>query len=194
MFLIIDNFDSFVYNLYQYIAEFIGEENVRVLRSNLVVPAKVIDMKIEAIVISPGPGRPEKIPGVVEIAKRFSKIPTLGICLGHQVIGYAFGGKIRQAKKIMHGKSSKIKLQQGAEIFENLPEEIEGGRYHSLVVDGLPDEIEILARSTDDNEIMAIKHRELPVYGIQFHPESVLTPQGKEIIKNFIKIATGGLK
>ncbi len=190
MILVIDNFDSFVYNLYQYIAEIKGEDNVQVLRSNLVVPAKIIQLNPTALVISPGPGRPEKIPNIVEITKRFAeKIPTLGVCLGHQILGYAFGAKIRHAKKIMHGKASRIKINNEDPIFSELPDTIEGGRYHSLVVDELPDSLEIIARAEDDGEIMAMRHRKYPAYGIQFHPESVLTPQGKKIIENFIKIA-----
>ncbi len=193
MFLIIDNFDSFVYNLYQYLAEITGESNVQVLRSNIIVPAKILQLQPEAIILSPGPGRPEKIPALVEITRRFAeKIPFLGVCLGHQILGYAFGAKVRQAKKIMHGKASTIKLTNSDIIFHNLPQSIQGGRYHSLVIDNLPEEMEALAWSEDDGEIMAVRHRSLPIYGIQFHPESVLTPKGKKIIENFVKITKGG--
>ncbi len=193
MYLIIDNFDSFVYNLYQYLGEIIGEENLLVLRTNVITPAKIIQLSPEAIIISPGPGHPEDYPGVVEIVKRFSeKTPILGICLGHQILSFAFGATIRRAKRIMHGKVSKIRIIKSDTIFREIPEVFDGGRYHSLVADAIPESMEILARSEDDDEIMAVRHRTYPAYGIQFHPESVLTPEGKKIIRNFTEIVKGG--
>ncbi len=189
MYLIIDNFDSFVFNLYQYLAEKVGESNVLVIRSNNIVPARLLTLKPRALIMSPGPGRPEKIPRMVEITRKFARdIPFLGVCLGHQILGYAFGAKVRQAKQIMHGKSSRIKIDNTQPIFNDLPFVIDGGRYHSLVIDELPEELETIALSEDDGEIMAVKHKTFPAYGIQFHPESILTPQGKKIIENFTKI------
>ncbi|WP_071395236.1 anthranilate synthase component II [Bacillus tuaregi] len=186
MILLIDNFDSFTYNLYQYLGEF-GEEMV-VTRNNELTITDIEKLAPEAIVISPGPGRPDEAGICVEVIQHFyDKLPILGICLGHQAIGYSFGARIIKADKIMHGKGSHIS-HSGNHIFQNLPQNIEVMRYHSLIIEKgtLPAEFEISALSSDDNEIMAIKHRTLPLYGMQFHPESIGTDDGKQMLANFL--------
>jgi len=181
--LLVDNYDSFVYNLYQYLCE-IGAE-VDVFRNDE-VPSNLSDYM--GIVISPGPGRPEdagRSPWIVE--KYAGKIPILGVCLGHQVIGYVFGVKIVNAKKIMHGKTSYIK-HDGKTIFAGLQNPILATRYHSLVLAEVPKDFELSAVSDDDGEIMGVRHKFIPVEGIQFHPESAMTWEGKKMLKNFLKI------
>ena len=186
MILLIDNYDSFTYNLYQYLGE-LGEEIV-VKRNDHISIADIEHMKPEAIVISPGPGRPENAGICVEVIQSFHKqIPILGICLGHQAIGYSFGAKIEKAQKIMHGKTSKLSHTE-TELFKSLPQQLEVMRYHSLIIqkDTLPTSFQVLAKSIDDDEIMAIKHNIYPLYGMQFHPESVGTGEGKQLLENFI--------
>jgi anthranilate synthase component II len=186
MILLIDNYDSFTYNLYQYIGE-LGETIV-VKRNDEVTLADIENLKPEAIVISPGPGRPEQAGICVDVIQNFyERIPILGICLGHQAIGHSFGARIEKAEKIMHGKVSKLHRIEG-NLFQSLPVEIEVMRYHSLVInqDTLPDFFQVLATSMDDDEIMAIKHNQYPLYGMQFHPESVGTEQGKQLLENFL--------
>jgi anthranilate synthase component II len=186
MILLIDNYDSFTYNLYQYIGE-LGETIV-VKRNDEVTLADIENLKPEAIVISPGPGRPEQAGICVDVIQNFyERIPILGICLGHQAIGHSFGARIEKAEKIMHGKVSKLHRIEG-NLFQSLPVEIEVMRYHSLVInqDTLPDFFQVLATSMDDDEIMAIKHNQYPLYGVQFHPESVGTEQGKQLLENFL--------
>lgn len=186
MILLIDNYDSFTYNLYQYIGE-LGETIV-VKRNDEVTLADIGKLKPEAIVISPGPGRPEQAGVCVDVIQAFyERIPILGICLGHQAIGYSFGARIEKAEKIMHGKVSKLHHIED-NLFQSLAQEIEVMRYHSLVIhkDTLPDFFQVLATSTDDNEIMAIKHKQYPLYGMQFHPESVGTEYGKQLVENFL--------
>lgn len=187
MILLIDNYDSFTFNLYQYLSE-LGSE-VTTVRNDKISLAQIEQMVPDGIVLSPGPGRPEQAGICVEVIRRFApEIPILGICLGHQAIGYAYGGSVVRAKKIMHGKVSKMKHSESM-LFKNLPQDVEVMRYHSLVIDRntVPAEIDVLAASIDDHEIMAIKHKHFPVYGLQFHPESIGTNSGKHILKNFLE-------
>ncbi|MCK5213885.1 MAG: aminodeoxychorismate/anthranilate synthase component II [Candidatus Omnitrophica bacterium] len=187
MVLVIDNYDSFTYNLVQYLGEL--KADVKVYRNDEIQVTKVQRMKPRHIVISPGPGRPQGSGISVDIIKKFAgMIPVLGVCLGHQCIGFAYGGKIIQAKRLMHGKTSLIK-HDGKEIFKGVDNPFEATRYHSLVVDPrtLPSCLTVTARSKDkDKEIMAIRHKEYPLWGVQFHPESILTGMGKNILKNFL--------
>ncbi|MBP3040708.1 aminodeoxychorismate/anthranilate synthase component II [Bacillaceae bacterium Marseille-Q3522] len=186
MILLIDNYDSFTYNLYQYMGE-LGEK-IAVYRNDELTLEEIRDMNPQGIVLSPGPGRPEDAGLCTEIVKNFyRKIPILGICLGHQVIGYAFGGNVVKAKQIKHGKISNV-IHEGTSVFRYLPQPLAVMRYHSLVVEkaSLPDELEILAEAIDDHEIMALRHCSYPLYGIQFHPESIGTPEGKKMLKCFL--------
>ena len=183
--LMIDNFDSFTFNLYQYFG--ILGADVTVYRNNEIKVNEISKKKIDKIVISPGPGTPDDAGISMEVIEKFSgKIPILGVCLGHQCIGQVFGGKIVNAKKIMHGKTSKI-FHNSSVIFKKIPSPFIATRYHSLVInrETFPDNLEITAWS-DDEEIMAVEHKDFPVFGIQFHPESILTIQGMNILKNFI--------
>ncbi len=186
MIIMIDNYDSFTYNLYQYIGTL--NPDIEVYRNDKITVDEAIAKNPERIILSPGPGYPAGAGICVELIKKAGDIPILGVCLGHQAIGEAFGGKIVHAPRIMHGKSDIITLDVSCKIFEGMEEKTEVGRYHSLVIDGdtLPDCLEVTAKS-DDGCIMGVKHRERPVYGIQFHPESVLTPNGIKIIENFLK-------
>ncbi|MFN4226750.1 MAG: anthranilate synthase component II [Candidatus Ratteibacteria bacterium] len=187
MILMIDNYDSFVYNLVQYFGE-LGEKVV-VYRNDKLTIKRVEKLKFDRIVISPGPKRPEDSGISCEIIERFKdKVPILGVCLGHQCIGYVFGGKITYAKKIMHGKTSLI-YHNGKEIFEGIENPFVATRYHSLVIEkeSLPKCLEINAW-TEDDEIMGIRHKEYKIFGVQFHPESILTKEGKKILRNFLKI------
>jgi anthranilate synthase component II len=187
MILLIDNYDSFTFNLYQYLSE-LGSE-VTIVRNDKISLAQIEQMAPDGIVLSPGPGRPEHAGICVEVIRRFAaEIPILGICLGHQAIGYAYGGSVVRAKKIMHGKVSKMKHSESM-LFKNLSQNVEVMRYHSLVIgrETVPAEIDVLATSIDDHEIMAIKHKHFPVYGLQFHPESIGTNSGKHILKNFLE-------
>jgi len=187
MILMIDNYDSFTYNLVQYLGQ-LGEE-VYVRRNDEITLTEIEDMKPEAIFLSPGPCSPQEAGITVEIVRAFHKgIPILGVCLGHQAIASAFGARVVRAGRIMHGKTSPI-LNDGRTIFEGLASPFPAGRYHSLIVERetLPDCLEISAE-TAEGEIMGLRHRRWPVEGIQFHPESILTPGGKRIIKNFLKL------
>ncbi|MBY0121359.1 aminodeoxychorismate/anthranilate synthase component II [Bacillus sp. S/N-304-OC-R1] len=186
MILLIDNYDSFTFNLYQYLGE-LGEE-VLVVRNDKISIEEITALKPDAIVLSPGPGRPEEAGICIKVIQTLHKeIPILGICLGHQAIGYAFGAEITKANQIMHGKVSKLK-HNGLALFEYLPQPIDVMRYHSLVISQktLPESFQILAQSMDDHEIMAIKHFQYPLYGLQFHPESIGTNYGKKILENFL--------
>ncbi len=183
----IDNYDSFTYNLVQYLGQ-LGEE-VCVRRNDEITITEIEDMKPEAIFLSPGPCSPQEAGITVDIVRAFHKgIPILGVCLGHQAIASAFGARVVRAGRIMHGKTSPI-LNDGRTIFEGLASPFPAGRYHSLIVERetLPDCLEISAE-TAEGEIMGLRHRRWPVEGIQFHPESILTPGGKRIIKNFLKL------
>lgn len=188
MILLIDNYDSFVYNLYQLIGMF--DMDIHVKRNDEVTLDEIKMLNPDAIVLSPGPGKPADAGLCVDIVKEFyNKIPILGVCLGHQVICSAFGGEISHAKKLLHGKSSDISLKNDL-IFNNLDSMIRVGRYHSLslIESSLPEELEILSKSLDDDEIMVVKHKKHPVYGFQFHPESILTPDGHILIRNFLEV------
>ena len=187
MILLIDNYDSFSYNLYQLIGQV--NDDIEVYRNDEITVGEIKDLNPEAIVLSPGPGRPEDAGICIDVVKEFyDKIPILGVCLGHQSICVAFGGEISYADKLMHGKSSIAKLNDDA-IFNGLNNEITVGRYHSLslVESTLPKDLKIISRTADDGEIMAICHEKYDVYGLQFHPESILTPDGITIIENFIR-------
>lgn len=186
MILLIDNYDSFSYNLYQLIGQV--NDDIEVYKNDKITPDEIEDLNPEAIILSPGPGRPEDAGICVDTVKKFhDKIPILGVCLGHQAICVAFGGKISYASKLMHGKSSIAKLNKDP-IFKGLNDEITVGRYHSLslVETTLPKDLRIISKTTDGGEIMAVKHEKYDIYGLQFHPESILTPDGITIIENFI--------
>lgn len=188
MLLLIDNYDSFSYNLYQLLGE-IGV-TAKVIRNDDMSVAEIENLKPKQIVISPGPGRPKDAGICEEVIRTLGdKIPILGVCLGHQAIGETFGAKIGYAKKIMHGKKSTVKIVDDMSIFAGLPEEFAAARYHSLAVEEstIPDELVVTARA-DDGEVMAMRHRDYPIYGVQFHPESILTINGKQILKNFVRI------
>ena len=185
MIVMIDNYDSFTYNLVQYIGQLGGA--VEVHRNDKISIDEIRGLKPDAIVLSPGPCTPEKAGISVEVIREFATtIPILGVCLGHQAIGYAFGAAVVRAQRIMHGKTSTV-INDGRTIFKGLPNPFVAGRYHSLIVkrNSLPDCLEISAE-TEEGEIMGIRHKEYPVEGVQFHPESVLTPNGKRILKNFL--------
>ena len=186
MILMIDNYDSFTFNIVQYLEQ-MGEDVV-VFRNDKITVDRIDKLKPQMIFLSPGPGTPRDAGVTVDVVREFHKtIPIMGICLGHQSIGYAFGGEIVRAERIMHGKVSPVH-HDGRTIFTGLPDPFTAGRYHSLVVqpEALPSCLEVSAR-TAEGEIMGLRHKEYPVEGIQFHPESVLTPQGKRILRNFIK-------
>ena len=188
MLLVIDNYDSFTYNLVQYLGE-LGE-TVEVRRNDRVTIDEIeSNLRPERIVISPGPGTPNDAGISLDVIERFSgKIPLLGVCLGHQAIGQAFGGRVVRAPELMHGKASEVS-HDGKTIFDGLQDRFLAGRYHSLMVEkhSLPSSLEISA-STDDGIIMGLRHRELKVEGVQFHPESILTSDGKQLLANFLKL------
>ena len=187
MILVIDNYDSFTYNLLQYLGE-LGAR-MEVCRNDAIALDRIRKMKPAKILISPGPGKPEDA-GISEevIAVFGKKTPILGVCLGHQAIGEVFGGKIISAKKLMHGKTSKI-YHNGKGLFAGIESPFDATRYHSLVVErkSFPGELRITAE-TKDNEIMALEHKRYPIYGVQFHPESILTVDGKKLLENFLKL------
>jgi anthranilate synthase component 2 len=202
MILLIDNYDSFSYNLYQLVGSITGgtgdpvaEEAaasagpaIRVVRNNEIGLADIVVMRPSHIIISPGPGRPADA-GICEklIAAFAGKIPILGVCLGHQAICEVFGAVVTYAKQLMHGKASRIKLDRDCSLFKSLPGTISGARYHSLAADRATMPPCLLIRAeTEDGEVMAVQHRDYPVYGVQFHPESILTPQGNVILGNFL--------
>ncbi|WP_226037171.1 anthranilate synthase component II [Aquibacillus saliphilus] len=185
MILLIDNYDSFTYNLYQYVSE-LGKQ-VKVFRNDRITIDEINDLNPEAIILSPGPGTPTQAGICIDVVKQLSEeIPILGICLGHQAIGAAFGAEIIHAKQIKHGKTSQLNHQDD-KVFKGLAQSLEVMRYHSLSIkrNTVPDELEITAVAIDDDEIMAIKHKQLPIYGLQFHPESIGTKEGKTILNNF---------
>ena len=191
MVFVLDNYDSFTYNLVQYMGELGAEMVVR--RNDELTPAEVEALRPERIVISPGPCTPQDAGISIELIKHFAKakrrVPILGVCLGHQAIGAAFGGHVVRAAKLMHGKTSEVE-HDGKTIFAGIPSGMTCTRYHSLIVseEGLPEELEVSARTADGETIMALRHRELPIEGVQFHPESVLTANGKKLIENFLKM------
>jgi len=193
MILLIDNYDSFTYNLAQYLGELGYSVDVR--RNDAITLAEIAAMKPAQIVISPGPGAPAEAGISVEVIRRFyQEIPILGVCLGHQAIGQAFGGNVVRSKNLMHGKVSAIE-HNGKGIFHNLPSPFTATRYHSLIVqDPLPDCLEVLARGGEANEVMALRHKDYPVVGVQFHPESILTEYGHEMLHNFLQIEAGAVE
>ncbi|MBD5560792.1 MAG: aminodeoxychorismate/anthranilate synthase component II [Clostridia bacterium] len=188
MILLVDNYDSFAYNLYQMIGSF--DPDVLVVRNDDLTINEIRGEAPQRIIISPGPGRPENAGNIIEVIQEFGgKVPILGVCLGHQAVCSAYGGNIVYAKELMHGKQSVAHLDPASPLFAGLPESIEVARYHSLTADAktLPDCLKVIAR-TDDGEIMGVAHKEHQVYGLQFHPESILTPRGQEIIGNFVAL------
>jgi anthranilate synthase/aminodeoxychorismate synthase-like glutamine amidotransferase len=183
MLLMIDNYDSFTYNLVHLFEE-LGAE-VRVFRNDAITVEEAEALAPDQLVISPGPGRPEDAGVSVELIRRLGpRVPTLGVCLGHQAIVEAFGGEVGQARALLHGKASPVE-HDGQGVFRGLPAPLEAGRYHSLAALTVPDELEVTAR-TPDGEVMGVRHRELPIEGVQFHPESVLTPLGPDLARNFL--------
>ena len=191
MILVIDNYDSFTYNLVQYLGE-LGAEPV-VYRNDELDVAEITALAPRAIVISPGPGTPRQAGISIDVIRKLGpQIPVLGVCLGHQAIGEAYGGKVVRARELMHGKTSLVN-HRGTDLFEDVPSPLEVMRYHSLTVDppSLPDDIEVLAWGVhDDSEIHAMRHREHRVWGVQFHPESIMTQCGKQILSNFLRMAS----
>ncbi len=187
MVLMIDNYDSFTYNIVQYCLE-LGA-NLKVIRNDELSVEEIKKLNPEKIIISPGPSTPKEAGVSVDVVKKLQK-PILGVCLGHQSIAYAFGSEIIRAKNLMHGKTSDIQITIKDDIFNNLPNKFRVTRYHSLVVNpkNLPECIIPTSYSTDDNEIMSLRVKDKPIYGVQFHPESIMSEYGKEIINNFLKL------
>jgi len=187
MLLVIDNYDSFTYNLVQYFGELGADPQVK--RNDAITPDEVEKMKPQKIVISPGPGRPQEAGISMELIRKFGgKVPILGVCLGHQCMGEVYGGKVVRAGRLMHGKTSPIQ-HDGKGVFQGLPNPFEATRYHSLIVEknSVPSCLEVCAE-TAEGEIMGLRHREYPVHGVQFHPESILSKEGKDLLANFLKI------
>lgn len=192
--LLIDNYDSFTYNLYQMLQE-LTDQTVEVVRNDAITFADLIEKKPSRIVLSPGPGHPANdsdfgICKDIIVKHAQLNLPILGVCLGHQGMVQHLGGKVTQAKKIVHGKTSEIEITKQSKLFKGLGNKFSAMRYHSLVAseDGFPSTLEITARTSDDGEIMALQHKELPIYGVQFHPESIGTPEGQTILRNFVEI------
>lgn len=187
MILLIDNYDSFSYNLYQLIGEI--EPDIRVIRNDEMTVDEIRSLQPARIILSPGPGRPEDAGVCMDVIKTLgAQIPILGVCLGHQAICAAFGAVVTYARQLMHGKQSLVTLDCRSPLFRSCPAQVPVARYHSLAVDAatLPDTLKITAR-TDAGEVMAVQHAKYPIFGVQFHPESILTPNGKTMINNFIK-------
>lgn len=187
MILLIDNYDSFSYNLFQLIGEI--EPDIRVIRNDEMTVEEIKSLEPDHIIISPGPGRPEDAGVIMEVAKTLgTQIPVLGVCLGHQAICAAFGATVTYAKELMHGKQSDVKFDMSCPLFAGCPQNAPVARYHSLAADPdtIPECLKVTA-FTEDGEIMAVRHKEYPIYGVQFHPESIMTPDGKQMIRNFIK-------
>ena len=187
MILLIDNYDSFSYNLYQLIGEI--DPDIKVIRNNEMTVEQIKDLKPDHIILSPGPGRPEDAGVIVDVVKTIHDIPILGVCLGHQAICAAFGATVTYAKKLMHGKQSDMKFDTECPLFMGCPEIAPVARYHSLAADAdtIPECLKITALTTD-GEVMAVQHKEYPIYGVQFHPESIMTPDGKTMLKNFVDL------
>lgn len=187
MILLIDNYDSFSYNLYQLVGEI--DNDIKVIRNDELTVDEIGALNPDRIIISPGPGRPEDAGVITDVVKKLgSKFPIFGVCLGHQAICSAFGAKITYAKRLMHGKQSDVKLDTETLLFKNCPEIVPVARYHSLAADDttIPACLMITAE-TEDGEVMAVQHKEYRIYGVQFHPESIMTPNGKQMLTNFIK-------
>ena len=187
MILLIDNYDSFSFNLYQMVGEI--HPDIRVIRNDELTVEEIRALAPERIILSPGPGRPENAGVTMEVARQLGKdIPVLGVCLGHQAICAAFGATVTYAKALMHGKQSAVSFDTSCPLFRGLPETALVGRYHSLAADPatMPDCLQVTCRTTD-GEVMAVQHREYPIFGVQFHPESILTPDGAAMLRNFIQ-------
>lgn len=186
MILLIDNYDSFSYNLYQLIGEI--EPDIKVIRNDEMTLTEIKELNPDRIILSPGPGRPEDAGIIIDVVKTIHNIPILGVCLGHQAICAAFGATVTYAKELMHGKQSDVKFDTDCPLFRGCPEIAPVARYHSLAADAdtIPEELKITALTTD-GEVMAVQHKEYPVFGVQFHPESIMTPDGKQMLINFIK-------
>lgn len=192
MIVLIDNYDSFSYNLYQLIGSV--EPDVKVVRNDAYTVEEIEAMKPEAIILSPGPGKPSDAGICIEVIRYFAgKVPVFGVCLGHQAICEAFGGTVSYAKELMHGKQKEIHPIGENQLFQGLPETFPAARYHSLAAlkEKLPEELKVTAES-EDGEVMAVEHTKYPIYGVQFHPESVMTPDGKIMIENFMDVVRGG--
>jgi anthranilate synthase component 2 len=187
MTLLIDNYDSFSYNLYQMLGAL--DTDIRVVRNDALTVQEIAALDPARVVLSPGPGRPAQAGVCAAVTLALAgKVPILGVCLGHQVICEAFGGVVSYAKGLMHGKPSAVTLDGACPLFRGLPGVIQAGRYHSLAAQTLPPVLQVIA-TADDGEVMGVRHRRFPVYGVQFHPESVLTPEGQGILENFIAIS-----
>lgn len=187
MILLIDNYDSFSYNLYQMIGEI--DPDIRVIRNDEMTVDEIRKMRPDRIILSPGPGRPEDAGIIIRAVKELgADIPILGVCLGHQAICSAFGAVITYAKELMHGKQSMVRFDRRCPLFQGCPETAPVARYHSLAADEntIPEELQVTA-VTEDGEVMAVSHREYPIYGVQFHPESIMTPDGKTMLRNFLE-------
>lgn len=186
MILLIDNYDSFSYNLFQLVGEI--EPDIKVIRNDEMTVEEIQKLNPDRIILSPGPGRPEDAGIIIDVVKTIHDIPILGVCLGHQAICAAFGAAVTYAKELMHGKQSDAKFDTDCPLFKGCPEVAPVARYHSLAADAdtIPEELKITALTTD-GEVMAVQHKEYPIYGVQFHPESIMTPDGKQMLKNFIK-------
>ena len=192
MIVLIDNYDSFSYNLYQLIGSV--EPDVKVVRNDAYTVEEIEAMKPEAIILSPGPGKPSDAGICIEAIRYFAgKVPVFGVCLGHQAICEAFGGTVSYAKELMHGKQKEIHQIGENQLFQGLPEIFPAARYHSLAAlkEKLPEELKVTAES-EDGEVMAVEHTKYPIYGVQFHPESVMTPDDKIMIENFLDVVRGG--
>lgn len=187
MILLIDNYDSFSYNLYQLIGQI--NPDLRVIRNDELTVAEIQALNPEKIILSPGPGRPEDAGVIVDVVKTLGdKIPILGVCLGHQAISLAFGAQVGYAKELMHGKQSQVTFDLNCPLFKNCSKTSLVARYHSLVadLDTIPECLAVIAL-TEDQTVMAVQHRQYPIYGVQFHPESIMTPQGRQMLENFIQ-------
>lgn len=189
MIVLIDNYDSFSYNLYQMVGALYP--HIKVIRNDACTAQEVMDSHPEAIIMSPGPGRPSEAGICEELSLITGDVPTLGVCLGHQALCEAAGANIVHAKRLMHGKQSEIQVEAPCPLFDGLPASMPVGRYHSLAVDTamLPADLQVVARTEDDGELMAVQHLHRPLFGMQFHPESILTPNGNTMLKNFIDFA-----
>ena len=188
MILIIDNYDSFTHNLYQLIGEF--NPDIKVVRNDKITIPEIEGLKPDHIIISPGPGNPQQAGICLDVIKELSgKYPILGVCLGHQAIGEAFGGKVVHAPEIVHGKSDRVYILKETPLLAGMENGFQAARYHSLIVEpeSLPACLEVIAE-TKKHEIMALQHKEYKVYGVQFHPESIMTPEGRTILKNFLSL------
>ena len=187
MILLIDNYDSFSYNLFQLVGQI--EPDIRVIRNDEMSVEEIRELNPDRIILSPGPGRPEQAGIIIEVVRALGKdIPILGVCLGHQAICAAFGATVTYAKRLMHGKQSEVRLDVSCPLFRGCPDTVLVARYHSLAADAdtLPETLKVTALTTD-GEVMAVMHRDHPIYGVQFHPESIMTPDGKQMLRNFIK-------